>query len=88
MPVEVVRKLLPPSTVIGLSVSSVEEVKKANAAGVDYVGIGAIWWTSSKQLKKEVLGVRGVGAILDALNPEIKAVGIGGRRDTWDMILR
>jgi thiamine-phosphate diphosphorylase/hydroxyethylthiazole kinase len=95
MPIEVVRKLLPSTTVIGMSVSTVEEAIKvqfgrpnkapayplilsqANEAAVDYVGIGAVYHTKSKKLEKDVLGVRGVGAILEALSPDIKAVAIG-----------
>jgi thiamine-phosphate diphosphorylase / hydroxyethylthiazole kinase len=71
------RQLLPESTVIGLSVSSPEEARTASQLGVDYVGIGPIWWTTSKTLQKDVIGVRGVGSILSALSPQIKAVGIG-----------
>ncbi|KAF8308389.1 Hydroxyethylthiazole kinase [Clavulina sp. PMI_390] len=78
MPIDVVRRLVPSSTVIGMSVSSVEEAEKANKAGVDYVGIGAIYPTNSKKLTKDAIGVRKVGDILSALDPEIKAVAIGG----------
>lgn len=44
---------------------------------MDYVGIGAIHSTTSKKLKSDMIGVRGVGAILEVLSPNIKAVGIG-----------
>lgn len=77
MPFEIARKLLPSSTILGLSVGSPEEAKKASKLGADYVGIGPIWWTTSKTLEKGVIGVRGVGAILSALSPQIKTVGIG-----------
>ena len=77
MPYEIARQLLPQSTIIGLSVGSPEEAKKASKLGVDYVGIGPVWWTTSKTLQKDVIGVRGVGAILSVLSPQIKAVGIG-----------
>jgi thiamine-phosphate diphosphorylase/hydroxyethylthiazole kinase len=77
MPVDVVRRLLPPSTIIGMSVSSIEEAAIANTAAVDYVGIGPIWWTDSKKLTTDVVGVRGIGAILEMLSPKIMAVGIG-----------
>ena len=77
MPYEIARQLLPESTVIGLSVGSPEEARKASKLGVDYVGIGPVWLTTSKTLQRDAIGVRGVGAILSALTPQIKAIGIG-----------
>lgn len=69
MPVDLARTLLPKDTIIGISVSNVKEAKAAVASGlVDYVGIGAVWWTGSKDLKgKLCLGVDGVGEVLDII---------------------
>ncbi|KAF8335747.1 Hydroxyethylthiazole kinase [Cantharellus anzutake] len=78
MPIEIAKKLLPPSMVLGLSVSSPAEATLASKAGVDYVGIGPIWWTTSKKLTKDVIGPRGISSILDALSQSIKTIGIGG----------
>lgn len=81
MPIAVARQLLPPGTIIGTSVNSIEEAKKAKEDGVDYVGIGAIWNTSTKVLTAPVLGIRGVGPILDVFkDTQIKAVAIGPLR--------
>ncbi|KAF8585995.1 TMP-TENI-domain-containing protein [Ramaria rubella] len=83
MPIPVARKLLPPGTIIGTSVNTPHEAKKAKEDGADYVGIGALWDTQSKQLTSPVLGVRGVGRILEALaGSYIKAVAIGGIKNT------
>ena len=79
MPLEMARKLLPPSMILGVSVSSVAEAAATSTAGVDYVGIGPIWWTTSKQLNSGVIGPRGISPILDVLSPSIKTVGIGRR---------
>ncbi|KDQ21517.1 hypothetical protein BOTBODRAFT_25958 [Botryobasidium botryosum FD-172 SS1] len=83
MPVSVTRRLLPSDCIIGKSVSDVEEAKVALEEGVDYVGIGAIWATTSKKLVRPVVGVRGVGEILEVfLGSDIKTVGIGGLKST------
>lgn len=78
MPLPVARKLLPQGTIIGISVNTPEEAKKAKEDGADYVGIGALWDTQSKQLTNPILGVRGVGPVLEILEKtNIKAVAIG-----------
>lgn len=47
--------------------------------GADYVGIGPVWPTNSKDVtKKKILGCDGVGAILDSLaGTGVEAVAIG-----------
>jgi thiamine-phosphate diphosphorylase/hydroxyethylthiazole kinase len=63
------RTLLPPGSILGLSVSTVEEARQAVQVNVaDYVGIGAVWQTTSKDVSAKVmLGPTGVGEILDVL---------------------
>lgn len=84
MPVAVARKLLDLARpdkrpVIGVSVGNVEEAKRAVSDGADYVGVGAIWATKTKDLVKPVVGVRGAGDILDVVGDAgIPAVAIGG----------
>ena len=80
MPTSLVRRLLPPGAILGVSANTPEEAAKAVQDGADYVGIGPIWNTSTKKDIKNVLGVRGVGRILDALDgSRVKAVGIGAQ---------
>jgi len=71
--------MIGPDAIIGLSVRSLEEAKGAVEQGADYVGIGAVWHTSSKDLKgRSSLGPDGVGEILDILaGTGIEAVAIG-----------
>ncbi|KAJ4483479.1 thiamine biosynthetic bifunctional enzyme Thi4 [Lentinula aciculospora] len=79
MPVSVARKLLPGGSVIGVSCNNLQELEKAITDGADYVGIGAVWSTSTKNLDKPVIGVRGVGELLQKLDgTPVKAVAIGG----------
>ncbi|KAI0745504.1 Hydroxyethylthiazole kinase [Earliella scabrosa] len=83
MPVEIARKLLPSNAIIGMTCNSVEHVKKAVEDGVDYVGLGAVWATQTKKLTSPIVGVRGLGALLDALEEsDVKAVAIAGIKST------
>ena len=78
MSVEQARKLLPPGSIIGLSCNTVEHVQQAVKDDVDYIGIGAVWDTQTKRLTRSIVGVRGVGEMLEVLDgTKIKAVAIG-----------
>ncbi|KAG5652357.1 hypothetical protein H0H81_005334, partial [Sphagnurus paluster] len=79
MPVAQARALLPKGAVIGVSCNNEEHVRNAIRNKVDYIGIGAVWGTQTKQLTAPLVGVRGVGALLEVLDgTKIKAVAIGG----------
>ncbi|EJD03055.1 HK-domain-containing protein [Fomitiporia mediterranea MF3/22] len=79
MPANIARWLLPANLILGISANTPGEAAAAVADGADYIGIGPIWSTTTKKDIKNVLGVRGVGAILDALDgSKVKAVGIAG----------
>jgi thiamine-phosphate diphosphorylase len=83
MPLSLARQLLPRNAIIGVSANSPEEAAEAARGGADYVGVGPVWDTKTKKDIKGVLGVRGIGAVLDALEGgggegrKVKAVGIG-----------
>ncbi|WP_440772114.1 thiamine phosphate synthase [Natronorubrum sp. DTA28] len=78
LPVTVARDLLGPDAVVGCSTSTVEEALEAEAAGADYLGIGAVYGTSSKDVAAEEDGVgpERIAEITDAVS--IPVVGIGG----------
>uniref|UniRef100_A0A0W0GC14 hydroxyethylthiazole kinase n=1 Tax=Moniliophthora roreri TaxID=221103 RepID=A0A0W0GC14_MONRR len=83
MPIAITRKLLPKDAIIGASCNNLEEVQKALTDGADYIGIGAVWATTTKTLDKPVVGVRNVGAMLEMLDgTRMKAVAIGGIKST------
>jgi thiamine-phosphate diphosphorylase/hydroxyethylthiazole kinase len=80
MPINVARSLLPKNTIIGVSCNNVEDIRNAVRDGADYVGIGAVWGTSTKVLTSPIVGVRSVGIMLNALEgTQIKAVAIGNQ---------
>lgn len=78
MPIEIARKLLPEKAIVGISCNTREEVERAVSAGADYIGIGPVYATSTKQVTNPLLGPRNLGGILAALeNTDVKSVAIG-----------
>jgi thiamine-phosphate pyrophosphorylase len=79
VPVPVARDLLGEDAVIGRSVSFVEDARTAERAGADYLGVGAVYATGSKDDIEDdeyEIGPERVGAIAAAV--DIPVVGIGG----------
>ncbi|WP_224450263.1 thiamine phosphate synthase [Haloprofundus salilacus] len=78
LPVPVARAQLPDGAVVGRSVSTVEGARRAVDAGADYLGVGAVFDTTSKDVSdaQSNVGVEAVAAIADAV--DIPVVAIGG----------
>ncbi|KAK5664180.1 hypothetical protein OQA88_396 [Cercophora sp. LCS_1] len=75
------REILGPDAIIGVSAGTVEEALRACEGGADYLGIGTVYSTSTKKDTKNILGPKGVSAILDAMataGHAIPTVCIGG----------
>lgn len=70
-----VRSLIGPDKILGVSVQTVEQAKSAEARGADYLGIGAVFPTGSKDDAVEV-DHETVGEICRTVS--IPAVAIGG----------
>lgn len=54
LPVSVARRLMGPDGIVGASASSVEEALFLEAQGADYLGVGAVFPTSTKQNTEQV----------------------------------
>ncbi|WEL16350.1 Thiamine monophosphate synthase [Halorhabdus sp. SVX81] len=79
LPVAVARDLLGEDAIIGRSVSFVDDAREAEAAGADYLGVGAIYATGSKDDIDDdeyAIGTDRLADIVDAV--DIPVVGIGG----------
>lgn len=78
LPVAVARDLLGPDAVVGCSASTVAEATRAEADGADYLGVGAIYGTSSKDVEEsnDGVGPDRIREIVGAVS--IPVVGIGG----------
>lgn len=72
-----VRKQIGKDKILGVSVHSVEEAKRAIADGADYVGMGPVYGTRSKDDAKPPAGVAGIIAVKKVF-PALQVVGIGG----------
>ncbi len=75
MPVSVVRRILGKEKIIGLSAGSVEEAEEAVRGGADYLGVGAVFHTSTKSDANDV-GIEMLKKVRSAV--KIPIVGIGG----------
>ncbi|CAO3624164.1 unnamed protein product [Cunninghamella echinulata] len=81
MPLEIARKILGHDKIIGVSCNNITEAEVAIKGGADYLGIGAVWDTTTKKLKKDPLGIVGVRGMLENINNfdrHIQNVAIGG----------
>ncbi|WP_226482353.1 thiamine phosphate synthase [Natrinema amylolyticum] len=78
LPVGVARDLLGPDAIVGCSTSTVAEAREAEAEGADYLGVGAVYGTSSKDVETENdgIGPERITDIAEAVS--IPIVGIGG----------
>lgn len=76
LPVSVARRLIGPRRVLGASVHSVNEAVEADAGGADYIVLGPIYDTPSKQRYGPPLGLSALERAARTVRAPI--VGIGG----------
>lgn len=69
------RAALGPDSIIGVSVSTVEEAIKAEADGASYIGAGPIFETSTKLDACPAIGLEALSAIKRAVNIPVVAIG-------------
>ena len=76
LPADIVRKIVPKDFLIGVSVGSVDEAKKAVADGADYVAVSPVFSTASKSDAGAGHGLDTARAICESVS--VPVVGIGG----------
>lgn len=79
--VKTARSILGPSAIIGVTANNEEEALRAARDGADYLGIGTVYATATKENTKSIIGTAGVQHILSSLADkglDVKAVCIGG----------
>lgn len=85
LPVETARRLLPPDKILGGSARTVAGALAARAAGADYLGVGAMYRTPTKQTA-EVVGPERLREVKAAVS--VPLVGIGGiDKDNIDKVM-
>lgn len=76
LPADEVRKLIGPDRILGVSVSTLEEARRAVLDGADYLGAGDVFGTPSKLDAGPPIGLERLAKIAQAV--PLPVVGIGG----------
>ncbi|WP_434389047.1 thiamine phosphate synthase [Melittangium boletus] len=76
LPPEAARSLLGAGRVVGVTVRDADGARAARDAGADYVGLGPVFGTTTKQVNAPVLGLERFAAVVRA--SPLPVVGIGG----------
>ena len=69
-----IRSLIGPNKILGISAGTVEEAVAAEAAGADYIGVGAVFGTSTKKNARN-LSVEKLQEICHAVSIPVVAIG-------------
>ncbi len=75
LPISVARRILGPNKIIGGTASTVEEALRVEAAGADYIGLGHIFPTTSKQKSYPPIGLDPIKKAKEKLKIPIIAIG-------------
>jgi thiamine-phosphate pyrophosphorylase len=78
MRVEDARRLLGPKAIIGLSIKTVAQANAAPLDQLDYVGVGGVYATTSKDNPDPPIGAAGLGAIVAAFRARRRDLPICG----------
>ena len=81
MPVDEARRLLGAGAIIGATVNTPDDLRRAAAAGADYAGCGPFRFTTTKARLAPILGLEGyerLVKVLDGLGRPLPLVAIGG----------
>ncbi|KAF7503637.1 hypothetical protein GJ744_003415 [Endocarpon pusillum] len=79
MPIATARKILGKDAIIGITATSIEEAQAAHKGGADYLGVGTVFATPTKEDTKSIIGTAGIAAILQAMEDfKLPSVAIGG----------
>ncbi len=74
LPIATARRLLPIDKILGASVKNIDEAKEAEEEGADYLGVGAMYATTTKA-GSEVVGQGIIREIKKTINLPIVAIG-------------
>jgi thiamine-phosphate pyrophosphorylase len=85
LPIKVARRLLPIDKIVGCSVINVPQAVAAESEGADYIAVGAIYPTPSKE-EIDIVGLEAVKAIKKEIGIPLVAIG-GITKDTAGEVL-
>ncbi len=75
MPADQARELLGGSKIIGVSVNTLSEAREAARRGADYVGLGPIYATTTKDTDLPIVGPAGIRRMRESIDIPIIAIG-------------
>lgn len=75
LPVSAARRVLGPGRLVGVSTHDVDQARAADAEGADYIGVGPIYATTSKEQPLTPRGLDLVRAVRAAVGCPIVAIG-------------
>ena len=74
MPCDVTRALVGPDKIVGVSAATIEEAKKAESDGADYIGTGAVLPTATKDDAPKITK-NDLKEIVESINIPVVAIG-------------
>ena len=74
LPASVVRRIVGPDKIVGVSTATVEEALRAEADGADYIGVGAMFPTGTKKNTRSV-SMEGLAEIRRSVKIPIVVIG-------------
>jgi thiamine-phosphate pyrophosphorylase len=77
LPTEKAREILGETAIIGFSTHNIEQAFKASKLPIDYLAIGPVFTTTTKENPDESVGIEGVKRIREAIG-DFPLVAIGG----------
>lgn len=75
MPVDLVRQMVGPSKIIGLSITNHEQIARPDAGKTDYLGLGPLYLQQTKSDAATPLGVEGFRSLRAATTKPVVAIG-------------
>lgn len=75
LPLPYAREILGQDKIIGITTPTSKLAKKAESQGADYVGVGPVFYTESKQRAKKPIGLKQLSLIRKNINIPILAIG-------------
>ena len=76
LPASVVRSIIGNDKILGVSASTVDEARKAEQDGADYIGVGAVYTTATKGDAGAAIGLAHLAEVKKSV--KIPVVAIGG----------
>jgi len=74
LPVRTARRLLPIDMIVGVSVTTVKQARAAEGSGADYIAVGSMYPTKSKEMAK-VVGLARLRKVRGAVSLPLVAIG-------------